>query len=138
MVWLSYPTRSGWGLRSLPHASGSAYAAVMPDRYGVAFVWIEPAPSPQPLTVFESAFGFHVQRFVSSPGLMRIIVIPSWFALPVLAALPTYWAQSRWRDARRRESNRCPRCGYDLRATPDRCPECGARAVPPPGETTRA
>src|SRR4051812_42440321 len=26
-------------------------------------------------------------------------------------------------------ADRCPSCGYDLRATPDRCPECGE--VPP-------
>ena len=27
-------------------------------------------------------------------------------------------------------SGRCPRCGYDLRATPGRCPECGFEREP--------
>jgi hypothetical protein len=68
---------------------------------------------------------------------------PLWPIVVATAALPAArfvaWSV-RWRRGRRlRRANRCPACGYDLRATPDRCPECGAAVgAGADGETPRA
>lgn len=67
------------------------------------------------------------------PGLAPVqywvVAVPHWwiaatFASPsVLAVLIAACGVLRKRT--RTAKNRCPSCGYDLRATPDRCPECG-------------
>jgi hypothetical protein len=51
--------------------------------------------------------------------------IPQWPVAAALALCPAAWCGSRWRRMRRTRGGCCPKCGYDLRATPDRCPECG-------------
>ena len=56
----------------------------------------------------------------------RSATFPLW--LPTsLSAAATVGLCRRLR--RIRIPGHCPRCGYDLRATPDRCPECGTAAV---------
>jgi len=57
-------------------------------------------------------------------------ILPHWTAVTALLLLPTgrlvFVVRRALAAHRRRETGRCPTCGYDLRAIPARCPECGA------------
>jgi hypothetical protein len=57
-------------------------------------------------------------------GIQYEVVVPYYAVVLITSVLP---ALALWRYVRRprRADGHCPKCGYDLRATPERCPECG-------------
>jgi len=57
---------------------------------------------------------------------------PYWFLLLLFSLPPTLHVVLSRRRRRRRHLGLCPRCGYDLRATPGKCPECGTISPAPP------
>jgi hypothetical protein len=84
-----------------------------------------------PLARFDFSFlGFVFVRTVPVPGYpvadIRTFYWPCWFLFTLSAIPPVLWYRNRTRFG----PGHCPRCGYDLRATPDRCPECGAPVIP--------
>jgi hypothetical protein len=55
-------------------------------------------------------------------------LIPSGVGMLVLGALFPLYTTRLYRAqirAKRSAAGRCPKCGYDLRATPECCPKCG-------------
>jgi hypothetical protein len=57
---------------------------------------------------------------------------PYWFLLLLCSVAPVLHVVGFLRRGRQRRLGLCPRCGYDLRATPGLCPECGHEPLESP------
>jgi hypothetical protein len=75
--------------------------------------------------------GFRVKHSHTYYGATAItnemfsLAFPLWVVVAAGAAMPVTVMMRRRAVRRRARFGLCPRCGYDLRATPERCPECG-------------
>jgi hypothetical protein len=58
-------------------------------------------------------------------GNATTLIIPLWLVMLPCAVAPIARLRAIIRIRRRVKRGLCPRCGYDLRATPGECPECG-------------
>lgn len=110
---------------------GSKSFYAFPNAQGLRIHYVSAPPQAPRSAVERHLCGFHFQSFDIAAGRLTVVVLPTWFLLPLTAALPALWVRNFVRTLRRPGPGCCAACGYDLRATPDRCPECGAVPKPP-------
>ena len=72
---------------------------------------------------------FEYQEAVNGTHVIRSAAIRDWWLIAATLALPCLWFRSHRRSRLAERKGLCPKCGYDLRATPDRCPECGTPVI---------
>jgi hypothetical protein len=82
-------------------------------------------PDGQFASGFFLGFGF-AKAVMKAGGTQRALWLPHWSLVLLFAILPALRLRAAIRSRELRRVGLCPKCGYDLRATPDRCPECGA------------
>ena len=113
-----------------------AKAIPVPPRYAVGLVWNRlfldvDYPEARSLRGWRR-LGFDLHNYVSTGPdgqVIRDIAVPYWFLCLIALAVPVQWFRTRRKAGTRRRDGFCPKCGYDLRATPGRCPECGNAAA---------
>jgi hypothetical protein len=81
---------------------------------------------------FWTRMGFRaVSRPQFGPGTSLVIVaVPHWSLALLLLVAPAFMGSIAARKRRRLVAERCVKCGYDLRGSPERCPECGLVPTP--------
>jgi hypothetical protein len=111
------------------------------DRVELGRGWIRKTESLTPPTELPgggrgwAGFSWHFesQTHPKQTRYERLVLLPYWFLTLLALPLPAARIISRLRK-RRATVGLCPRCGYDLRATPGRCPEYG---TPVAGDATQ-
>lgn len=107
-------------------------AGGLPRRQFERGTWLRVQVPIMLLGVAGGAFSAHL--FPRDDWRRFVVVIVT---VAVMCAL-VWWLEKWNRKFRPELETLCPKCGYNLAASPGRCPECGMRRFPQYGQTTGA